>query len=177
VTSPWHSAKNLEQIFAEYLSADTRQSRLRRVPVIWHSAKHILKFKKNLCRVPDRGHLAKRRNKWPARLLLPLHSLVSVARRTPAASAARRAPLAAPTPCTPRRRAPLTAVRPLPRPPHPPPAEATAPLSLARAPPRHHRCAPSPPRPDTAVAATRPQPPSPRLALNRSRAQHHAVVW
>jgi hypothetical protein len=29
------------------------------VPPIWHSAKHILKLKKNLCRVPDHEHSAK----------------------------------------------------------------------------------------------------------------------
>jgi hypothetical protein len=39
---------------------DTRQRLLCRVSLIWHSAKLILKIKKNLCRLPDHGHSAKR---------------------------------------------------------------------------------------------------------------------
>jgi hypothetical protein len=73
----WHSAKNalpsvsrgalgkvffrktLSPVFAECLSVGTRQRRLYRVPDPRHLAKHIFKFLKNLCRVPNRGHLAK----------------------------------------------------------------------------------------------------------------------
>jgi hypothetical protein len=152
--------------------------------------------------VPDRRHAAKRRNKRPARLLLSPSSPLTCLCRSPCAHRVRRspctatspcarrhAPLAAPAPCAPRRRVPpprrARAVRPLPRPPpcapcqtRPPAAPATrqaaAPLSLVRPSPRHRRCAPSPPppRPDTTVAATRPQPSSRRLALNRRRARH-----
>jgi hypothetical protein len=59
VSAVWHSAKNSERIFAECRPGDTRQRLLCRVPAIWHSAKRILKLKKNLCRVPDHGHSAK----------------------------------------------------------------------------------------------------------------------
>jgi hypothetical protein len=45
--SPWrHSVKNCKIIFTECRPGDTRQSRLCRVPPIWHSAKRILKLKK-----------------------------------------------------------------------------------------------------------------------------------
>jgi hypothetical protein len=167
------------------------------VPAIWHSAKHILKLKKNLCRVPDRGHSAKRRNKRPARLLLspssPLTRLchrcspcaaASSAVRRPSSAVRRRLVRRAPPLArrAPPRRAPPTSWADVVRPSPNPPARrrCRAPLPLPRPPTlRHRRCAPSPPslRPVTATAATRPQPSSPRLALNRRRARHHTAVW
>jgi hypothetical protein len=89
----WHSAKKCKLIFAECHLVDTRQRSLCRVSPIWHSTKHILKIKKNLCRVPDRGHSANKENKLRARLLSssfsPLTLSVSALRRRRPAAPAR----------------------------------------------------------------------------------------
>jgi hypothetical protein len=115
-----HSAKKCKLIFAECHLADTRQRSLCRVSPIWHSAKLILKIKKNLCRVLDRGHSAKKENILRARLLSssfsPLTLSVSAQcaaaalnRRRRLAELARarpRLPRAAGSPCDRERRSP-----------------------------------------------------------------------
>jgi hypothetical protein len=93
--------------FAECRVVDTRQSSLcrvsqggtRRVPRIWHSANHILKIKKNLCRVPHRGHSAKNMN-----LADPTASPSSLSHSRSLAARAH-----------PRRRPPAASLRPLAR--------------------------------------------------------------
>jgi hypothetical protein len=102
--------KTLSQFFAECLSVNTRQRGLCRVPDRGHSAKRILKFLKNLYRVPDHGHSAKKGNKRLSRssfsFFLSTHPLC--ARRRPPARL--RLPVrrprtpraAAASPCTPR---------------------------------------------------------------------------
>jgi hypothetical protein len=113
------STKNSKIIFVECRPWDTRQRRLCRVPPIWHSAKRILKLKKNLCRVPDHGHSAKHSYIAPGQFFfLPL--------------SLRRVLCSTPPPC-PRRAAPsLSATSPTAVPSLPSPAR----RALARSPPK-----------------------------------------
>jgi hypothetical protein len=95
-------------MFAECRPEDTQQSLLCRVLAIWHSAKNILKFLKNLCLVRDRGHSAKKRNKPPQGTFL-LPSLISLSHCHPRAavdSPPRRTLAAAPAPRRHRRASP-----------------------------------------------------------------------
>jgi hypothetical protein len=152
VPSPWHSAKNLEQIFAEYLSVDTQQSRLCRVPAIWHLAKNILKFKKIFAKCQIAGTRQRREINRPAFsfLLLPLLSLsVTLPLLTSPAPSARPSPRRPPAP---HRARPSPRSRPLARPQRPPLVEA-APTAPACPPRPRPRPSPSPAhRPDTAAA-------------------------
>jgi hypothetical protein len=180
---PRHSAKTLEQIFAEYLSFDTRQSRFCRVPAIWHSIKNILKFKKIFAECQITGTRQRSEINRPCLLLSPSSSPLTLCHfpltpppLTSPASSARTLPCRPPAPRrgrdrpSPRPRPPAAplpspghrARAPLPRPRTPaPPTPPQRPVTAA---PRHRRAAPPHCRrralASTAVPTPRPQPPS-----------------
>jgi hypothetical protein len=98
----WHSAKYIEIIFVECHQGDTRQRKLCRVPDRGHLAKIILKLKKNLCRVPDHGHSAKSAYIALSNSFLLLSLSYRAAAATAPAPRRRRArvsPCAGPPPC------------------------------------------------------------------------------
>jgi hypothetical protein len=149
-----HSAKDCKRFFAECHPAGTRQA-------IWHSAKNILIFLKNLCRVPDHGHSAKKADKRLSFFLslLSLHSLSLLRRRAarslPRLPAPARSPravvpsCAGPSPCR-----PLAAAVP-PRHAH---TAAPAHASPCRRAP-HAAAARTPPRPTAALGPDAAAPP------------------
>jgi hypothetical protein len=147
----------------------TRQRLLCRVSAIWHSAKNILNLKKNLCRVPDRGHSAKSGNKLPAVLISPFSPLtLSSFSSLPAAApspAAASSPAAAPS-------APPHAGTP--RPPH---SGARPPARRGGHSPRWPLAAPGPPAaaPSAPPHAGTPRPPTQAPArLLAAAATRHA---
>jgi hypothetical protein len=121
------------------------------VPAIWHSAKNILIFLKNLCRVPVIWHSAKPLNNKPVVFLsssLP-HTLylISPPRAAPAAGHARRQPARPTSP----RAAPTCAA--------PAPSTAGHAASPSASPPRRQAARR---RPCASSPSLRPSPPSPR---------------